>query len=199
VTARSTSSTAIQLQWAPVTGAASYNVERSTDQVTWDVIWSTESDQNRYTDATLSSGTTYYYRVAAVNGEVVARSDVVSATTTVDTPAAPVLVSATGSGTSVDLAWNDVEGELSYEIQRSPDGTSGWTDIGNTGQDVTSFTDNGLAATTTYYYRVIAVTSDNVSSLPSNVLSATIGPGDVSGGPTTSDANILPSQAPTAP
>ncbi len=199
VTARSTSATAIQLLWARVTGAAGYHVERSTDTVTWDVVASTTGDQTQYTDAALASGTTYYYRVAAVAGEDVSRSDVVSATTTVETPAAPVLVSATGSATSVDLAWSDVEGELSYQIERSPDGTSGWTAIGTTGQDVTSYSDTGLAATTTYYYRVVAVTSDGGSSAPSGVLSATTGPGDLSGGPSTSGANPDPSIAPTAP
>ena len=199
VTARSTSATAIQLVWAPVTGAAGYHVERSTDTVTWDVVASTTSDQTRYTDAALASGTTYYYRVAAVAGQDVSRSDVVSATTTVETPAAPVLLSATGSATSVDLAWSDVDGELSFQIERSPDGTSGWTAIGTTGQDVTSYTDTGLTVTTTYSYRVVAVTSDGGSSPPSGVLAATTGPGDLSGGPSTSGANADPSIAPTAP
>ena len=199
VTARSTSATAIQLQWAPVSGAAGYHVERSTDTLTWNVVVSTTSDQTSYTDAALASGTTYYYRVAAVNGENVSRSDVVSATTTVDTPTAPVLLSAAGSATSVDLAWSDVEGELSYQVQRSSDGINGWTDIGTTGQDVTSYTDTGLPAATTYYYRVVAVASNGGVSAPSGVLPATTGPGDISGGPSTSDANADPSIAPAAP
>jgi hypothetical protein len=134
-----------------------------------------------------------------VVGGDVAQSDVVSATTDVETPAAPVLVSASGSGTSVDLAWNDVDGEGGYQIQLSPDGATGWVKIGTTGQDVTSYTDTGLAPATTYYYRVIAVTPDGVPSPPSNVEPATTDPSDVSGGPSTSGANVVPSQAPTAP
>lgn len=197
VTARPTSTTVIQLRWAPVTGATRYDVDRSTDTVTWDHVVSTVAP--RYTDAALDAGTTYYYRVAAVVGGDVAHSDVVSATTTVDTPAAPVLTSATGSATSVDLAWSDVEGESGYQIERSPDGTSGWTDIGTTGQGVTSYTDTGLAVTTTYYYRVVAVGSNGESSPPSNMLPATTGPGQSSGGPSTSDANPAPSVAPTGP
>jgi hypothetical protein len=195
VTALPTSATAIQLQWLPVSGAASYDVERSTDAVTWNVVAS-GSTQTQYTDLALFSGTTYYYRVAAhVDGEDVSRSDVVSATTTVDPPAAPVLISATGSATSVELAWSDVDGELGYRIERSPDGTSGWTQIGTTGQGVTSYTDTGLASATTYYYRVFAGTSDGGSSPPSTALSATTDPG----GPSTSGANIAPSLAPNGP
>jgi hypothetical protein len=195
VTALPTSATAIQLRWAPVSGAASYDVERSTDTVTWKPVAHVGGAQIRYTDAALSSGTTYYYRVAAIvdNGDV-SRSDVVSATTTVDTPTAPVLLSATGSATSVDLAWSDVAGELWYRIERSPDGTSGWTKIGTTGQGVISYTDTGLASATTYYYRVVAVAS-NGESPPSTVLSATTAPGE----PPTSEPNAAQSEALNGP
>jgi hypothetical protein len=193
VTALPTSATAIQLQWAPVSGAARYDVERSTDTVTWKAVAHTGGKQTLFTDGELSSGTTYYYRVAAfVDGEDVSRSDVVSATTTVDTPTAPVLISATGSATSVDLAWSDVEGELWYRIERSPDGTSGWAVIGTTGQDLTSYSDTGLASATTYYYRVVAVTS-NGESPPSTALAATT---TDPGGPPTSEANAAQFEAP---
>jgi hypothetical protein len=194
VTALPTSTTAIQLQWASVSGAARYDVERSTDTLTWNPVASTGGGQTRFTDVALSSGTTYYYRVTAFVGEDVSRSDVVSATTTVDTSTAPVLISATGSATSVELAWSDVDGELGYRIERSPDGTSGWTVIGTTGQGLTSYTDTGLASMTTYYYRVVAVTS-NGESPPSTVLPATTDPG----GPSTSNENAAPSDAPKGP
>jgi fibronectin type 3 domain-containing protein len=184
VSALPTSATAIQLQWAPVSGAASYHVERSTDNVNWKKV-SPSGKQTRYTDSKLLPGTTYYYRVAAlVDGADVYRSDVVSATT-VGT-AAPVLLSATGSATSVDLAWSDVDGESGYQIERSPDGTNGWSTIGTQGIGVTSYTDTGLQFATTYYYRVVAMTSDGGSSVPSNPLFAT------------TDAGVPPTSAPNA-
>jgi fibronectin type III domain protein len=195
VTALPTSSTAIQLQWASVTGADSYDVERSTDALSWKAIHHTGGTQTRYTDAELNSGTTYYYRVAArVGRDDVFRSDVVSATTHVETLAAPILVSATGSGTSVELAWSDVVGELGYAIERSLDETSGFTQIGTTGEGVTSYTDQGLAPATTYYYRVIA-SSDGESSGPSNPLPATTDPAE----PPTSEPNTASSEALNGP
>ena len=45
-------------------------------------------------------------------------------------------------------------GSPGYLVQRSANGTSGWAQVGTTGQDVTSFSDTGLAASTTYFYRV---------------------------------------------
>ncbi len=176
VTALPASTTAIRLDWAPVSGAASYDIERSIDTVAWDTVASTDGE-TQYTDGALSSGTTYYDRVVAfVEGQEASTSDVVSATTTVDTSTAPVLTSATGSDTSIDLQWSDVDGELGYRIERSPDGTSGWTGIGTTAIDQTSYTDTGLTAATTYYYRVVALTSDGESP-PSTVVPATTDPG----------------------
>ena len=190
VTALPASTTAIQLEWAAVSGAASYDIERSIDTVAWNPVVTTDGGQTQYTDVALSSGTTYYYRVVAfVDGQDVSSSDVVSATTTVDTSTAPVLTSPTGSATSLELEWSDVDGELGYRIERSPDGTS-WTVIGTTGEGLTSYTDTGLAPATTFYYRVVAVTSDGESP-PSTVLSATTGPD----GPPTSEPNADPARS----
>ena len=192
VAALPTSATAIHLKWAPVSGAASYDIERSVDTVAWNAVATRAGGQTQYTDVALSAGTTYYYRVVAfVDGDV-SRSDVVSATTTTgDTSTAPVLTSATGSATSIDLEWSDVEGELGYRIERSPDGTNGWIGIGITSQGRTIYTDTGLASATTYYYRVVALTSDGESP-PSAVVSATTDPD----GRPTSEPDAAPSEAP---
>jgi hypothetical protein len=187
VVALPTSATAIHLEWAAVNDASSYDIERSNDNVAWIAVASTGGGRTAYTDETLSSGTTYYYRVVAfVDGQDAARSDAVSATTTADTR--PVLISATGSATSIELEWSDVDGALGYRIERSLDGSTGWAGIGTTGQDVTSYTDTGLASATSYFYRVVAVTSDGESP-PSTVLSATTDPD----GPSISSVNSAPS------
>jgi hypothetical protein len=189
VTALPASTTAIRLDWAPVAGAASYDIERSIDTVAWNAVASTDGP-TQYIDVALSSGTTYYYRVVAfVDGQDAATSDVVSATTTVDTSTAPVLISATGSSSSIQLEWGDVHGALSYRIERSPDGTS-WTGIGTIADDLTSYLDTGLAPAATFYYRVVAVMSEGETP-PSAVLSATTDPD----GRSTSDANAAPSEA----
>jgi len=156
-----------------VTDASTYDIERSVDTIEWDAVASQAGDQTTYTDASLSSGTTYYYRVVAfVEGERSAPSDAVSASTAVDISIPPVLLSATGRATSIDLTWSRVDGARGYHIERSPDGISGWVAIGTTGQDVSSFTDADLAPATVYYYRVIAERAHRESP-PSAAISAT--------------------------
>jgi hypothetical protein len=183
------SASTIRLDWAPVDQATRYDIERSTDTVAWAPVGTTYGRDTAYTDDTLSSGTTYYYRVVAfVNGQEASRSDAVSATTTVDASTPPVLISATGSATSIQLEWSDLEGTLGFLIQRSPDGLT-WTQIGTAGQGVTSYTDTGLAPATSFSYRIVAETSDG-DSPPSNVLSAAT---DALGPSTTSNTNDVPS------
>ena len=76
------------------------------------------------------------------------------------------------SQTTIDLAWNDVANESGYRIERSTDGDTEWAASGNTGQDVTVYSDVGLERHTTYFYRVIA-TNEGGSAPPSNVVSET--------------------------
>ncbi len=85
-------------------------------------------------------------------------------------PGTPTGLVASGiDASSIGLTWNPASSATSYKVQRSPDGSTGWTQVGTS--TTTSSTDTGLAAATTYYYRVLA--SNNVGdSAPSNVASA---------------------------
>jgi len=191
VAATPRSSTAIRLAWTHVSGANGYQIDRSIDGQKWVTIGSTEQGVTTYTDAGLSSGTTYYYRVSAVTeGGSAPASDVVSATTAIDPLSSTTVTSVAASSSEIDLSWTDVDGETGYRIERSPDGTSGWTTIATTGQDVTTYADAGLSSGTTYFYRVFA-TNIGGDSPPSDVSSATTAteqmPGPVQGGTPVTD------------
>lgn len=73
-------------------------------------------------------------------------------------PAAPAsLTTTTASGSQIALAWIDQSGgTTSFSIERSPDGSTGWTVVGTTAPGVTSFLDAGLTAGNIYFYRVQA-------------------------------------------
>ena len=124
----------------------------------------------------LRQGAHYSYRVRAfvdVGGVIYygAYSNVVSGTTTM---AAPTSLTATAvSSSQIDLTWtsNSFTYEDGFVIERSLSSGSGFTEIGRTITDDTTYSDTTALPSTLYYYRVRAFT-DNT---PPEVL------GDVSG------------------
>lgn len=96
-------------------------------------------------------------------------------------PLAPGSLAATAiSSSQIDLSWLDnASDEDGFEIERSTDGVN-FALIASVGANVTTYSDsNGLAASTTYDYRVRAANANGNSDY-SNVASATTGP-DVAG------------------
>lgn len=89
-------------------------------------------------------------------------------------PAAPTsLVANRVSGPKVNLTWKDnATNEKGFRIERAA-GTGAFSAVATVGPNVTSYSDSGVSAATTYRYRVIAF---NVSgdSPPSNTATVTI-------------------------
>ncbi len=89
-------------------------------------------------------------------------------------PATPAgLVASAESTSQINLTWNADPAATNFVIDRSPNGTSDWTQIGTS--TTNSFTDTGLQNGTSYYYEVQAV--DSAGSSPfSTITSATTNP-----------------------
>jgi hypothetical protein len=203
------SASEIEVIWLDVDGALGYSVERSDDGATdWKELTTTEAEVTNYVDGGLRSGTTYFYRIAAQTADgAEAHSDVVAATTDIAPPGATSAVANATSATSITLSWSDVIEEEGYRVERSPDGESGWIPVGMTSIDVTAFTDQGVEAETTYFYRVFA-TNLGGDSLPSPVVSAqtppaatggTDGADGGGGAPSPTDGAAADVAAPAAP
>jgi fibronectin type 3 domain-containing protein len=151
VNAQAASSTAIDVVWDSL-DACVFHVER-LDNGVWTRIAS-DLGALSFRDTGLAPGTSHSYRViaAAVNSAGESDpSDVVTATTA---PAAVTGLQVTGkTSSSVSLKWNDVSGEGFYSVERSLDGVN-WTLVTYLYADTTSHTVTGLAANTTYQFRV---------------------------------------------
>lgn len=90
------------------------------------------------------------------------------------TPSAPTGVQALVAATSqIEISWTSGFYEKDYIVERSPNGTSGFVQVGsNVNYPTTKITDNSaLVEGTTYYYRVRSRNANNVSSPNSSVIS----------------------------
>ena len=77
------------------------------------------------------------------------------------------------SSTAILIEWDEVPLATGYEVERKRDAANqGWRTIAMVEESVTAFKDDGLAAATTYYYRVSAMTDDGAAP-PSDIVSAT--------------------------
>ena len=86
-------------------------------------------------------------------------------------PNVPTNVTATAtSSSSITVSWPAVSGATLYKLERSTSLSGQYSVVGNI--STTSFTDTGLLANTTYFYRVFAMNSFGESA-PSNPVSAT--------------------------
>ncbi|MDX1961511.1 MAG: PQQ-dependent sugar dehydrogenase [Pirellulales bacterium] len=95
-------------------------------------------------------------------------------TTPVMAPSAPSGLSATANtATQITVNWTDnSSNESGFRIERSPDGSSGWTEVGNTNAGITSFADTTVLGGGTYYYRARAYNAGGNSAY-TNTASAT--------------------------
>jgi hypothetical protein len=91
-------------------------------------------------------------------------------------PDAPTLRAEVVSDTQIDLQWNDVANETSYQIERRAG--AAWGEITSPGANVTSFSDQGLGASTEYFYRIRALNDAGASAFSPEVRAVTLGGSD---------------------
>ena len=153
------------LTWNAVDGAASYKVYRATAKNgAYSVINTTKA--LTYTNTGAALGTTYYYKVEALN----AAGKSMGFSAIVEGKVAPVLaVGYSSVSGKPQLTWKAVPGATEYQVYRSTQQNSGYTKINTT--TATSYVNTGAKAGTTYYYKIVAVKGTAVSDF-SNIVSA---------------------------
>ena len=154
-----------QLTWKAVSGAASYKVYRATSKNgAYSVINTTKA--LTYTNTGAALGTTYYYKVEALN----AAGKSLGFSAVVEGKVAPVLaVGYSSVSGKPQLTWKAVPGATEYQVYRSTQQNSGYAKINTTTS--TSYVNTGAKAGTTYYYKIVAVKGTAASDF-SNIVSA---------------------------
>src|SRR5262249_20676241 len=145
---------------------------------------------------TLSPGTTYYWRVVGKTmANITATGPTWSFVTagSVPPPAAPTGLAASAiSTTRIDLSWTDTAGEIGYRVERSPNGSTGWTEIASLNADEVTYSDLSVIAQQTYFYRVRGFNSGGFSPYSSTASATTPAPSAPSG----NDIVLWASEAP---
>ena len=154
-----------QLTWKAVSGAASYRVYRATAKNgAYSVINTTKA--LTYTNVGAALGTTYYYKVEALN----AAGKSLGFSAVVEGKVAPVLaVGYSSVSGKPQLTWKAVPGATEYQVYRSTQQNSGYSKINTTTS--TSYVNTGAKANTTYYYKIVAVKGTAASDF-SNIVNA---------------------------
>jgi len=180
LTASAASSSGINLSWADNSSNESgFAIERKTGSGgTYAQIGTVGSNVKTFSDTGLAANTTYYYRVRAVNGSLYSSYTGETNATTLQAgaPAAPTGLTATAVSTSgINLSWTDNSSdETGFAIERHAVGGT-YTQVGTVGANVKTYSDTGLTANTTYYYRVRAAKGSVFSAYSNERYAATSG------------------------
>jgi chitodextrinase len=187
LSASAVSASEIDLSWTASTdnvGVTGYLIERCRSVNCTNFLQiATTGPETTFADTGLAPNTTYRYRIRATDaaGKKSGYSSIVGARTLAgdppDAPTAPGTLTAAGvSASQIDLSWGpatDNVGVTGYLIERCQGANcSSFAQVGSTTGTDTTYSDTGLAASTTYGYRVRA--TDGTAQGPyGNVATAT--------------------------
>ena len=157
----------VSLDWSAVTSANSYTVywDNATGISSSSTAITSVSNDN-YTHSSLDNGSTYYYKVAAVDTDNTTGS--LSSEVSAATPLpAPDNLSASGANNTIILTWNSVSGATSYTLYW--DNVSGidYSDTPISSITNDNYTHSNMDNGSIYYYKVAAVDSSGTGTLSS--------------------------------
>lgn len=166
----------INLTWADhANNEHGFKIFRSTDGATFSKIDEIGNNRESYSDTGLRGNRQYWYKVCSWNSW--GNSDFSNKANDITGPTAPSNLSAVKGATwdSALLSWTDNAGaEVGFKIERATSASGPFTQIATNAASDATYSEAGLAGTTTYHYRVRAYNA-NGNSMYSNVDPVTTG------------------------
>jgi thermitase len=160
LTAAAISSSEIKLEWQDKSdNETGFRIERSASAFgAYNTIAEAEANATLYVDSGLKGNTAYYYRISAFNETGQSDCSDISTATTLPSIAAPSNLNAAAiSGGQINLTWQDnSDNETFFSIERGLSDAGPFAEIASVTADTTTYSNAGLDAGTTYYYRIRA-------------------------------------------
>ncbi len=160
----------INLSWSTVIGTYYYQIQTSTDNITFADYATVLPNQTNYIHSGLADGTIHYYRVMAVADPLLNQnsdySNVGSATTLIKLSIPTNFSGTVISDTQIDLSWDAVVGNNGYLIERSEDNVT-YTTLTSVAVGSTTYSETTCVTATLYYYKITTL-GNNTTTLSSN-------------------------------
>jgi len=167
----------VSINWSNVQSATSYRVERAlqVSPEVWSTMGTVDAPATSLIDETVLPGTTYRYRIFAVNDAGESDSSFVATISipSLPSPTAPAnFFGQAGSDNTIALSWTDSQYTTHYLVQRRI-GEATWDTIAELDAGSNQFTDSELEEGIYYNYRIVAV--NTVDEIPSGEISVLAG------------------------
>ncbi|QOX63706.1 S8 family serine peptidase [Anoxybacterium hadale] len=156
-----TSSSQCTVKWSGVSGAVSYDVYRSTSSAGTYTKLTTVTGTS-YVNSGLTAGSSYWYKVSAVNAlGASAQSGAVGMTIAVPSVPSGLAVSVTGT-TQCTVKWTGVSGAVSYDVYRATSASGTYTKLATV--TTNSYINTGLTSGSSYWYKISATNAMGTSA-----------------------------------
>ncbi len=181
LTATASGTSTINLTWTDNSSdETGFKLERKTGSggTYAEIAGSIAANATSYSNTGLTAGTTYYYRLRSYNaaGNSSYSNEISATTAAAPPPNAPSSLAATASGTAtINLTWTDNSSdETGFKLERKTGSGGTYAEIaGSIAANATSYSNTGLTAGTTYYYRLRSYNASGNSSYSNETSAAT--------------------------
>lgn len=157
---QSTQYNKIKVSWKTVAGADNYTIYRSTSKNGTYKKVKTISDTaaTSWTDGSVKTGTTYYYKMKAkVTTNKATTSGYSKVKSAKCVPAKPTVTLNSSKAKQIKVSWKKVSGASGYEIYRATSKNGKYKKVTTVKKgSTTSYTNKKLTSKKTYYYKVRA-------------------------------------------
>ena len=158
----------VHVYWNSISGIAKYGVYRSESGADGTYKWIANPTTNHFTDTSVTSGKTYYYKITTVDtlsNTHSSKSEALGITYV----ATPDITSRINKGAGIQVGWDKITGATGYAIYRkSYSGSDAWVRVKTiTGNSTFTWIDTSVKNNngTIYRYTVRALAGSNMSTL----------------------------------